>query len=94
MLTNSRYTDAIAGLHEKGYREDFVLFGDGLLWVQEKVFLRSNEFCILECLEIEHPAGERADLVIFGILDIRRNIKGILMNKKEALPICGRAPGV
>ncbi len=71
---------AIIDLHKKGYVEDFVLFGDDLLWIQEKYFISENNFSISECHRFSHPYGKDEDLVIFGILVFCQNIKGILMN--------------
>ena len=80
MRTYSSFHDAIINLHQKGYVEDFVLFGDDLLWVQDKSFIRENNFSITECHRFSHPHGKDEDLVIFGILVFCQNIKGILMN--------------
>jgi hypothetical protein len=74
------YADAIIDLHERGYCQDFVLFGNDLLWVQEKTFIRSNDFSILECHQFGHPGGQHEDLVILGILASVDNVRGILMN--------------
>ena len=48
---------AIIDLHKKGYVEDFVLFGDDLLWIQEKYFISENNFSISECHRFSHPYG-------------------------------------
>jgi hypothetical protein len=74
------FADAIIDLHERGYCQDFVLFGNDLLWVQEKIFIHSNDFSILECHQFGHPDGQHEDLVILGIMAMGDNIKGILMN--------------
>ena len=80
MRTQPIFQDTIIDLHQRGYCEDFVLFGDDLLWVQEKCFIGENNFSITECHRFSHPYGKEEDLVIFGILVFCRNIKGILMN--------------
>jgi len=80
MRTHPIFQDTIIDLHQRGYCEDFVLFGDDLLWVQDKSFIRGNNFSITECHRFAHPYGKNEDLVIFGILVLCQNIKGILMN--------------
>jgi hypothetical protein len=74
------YADAIIDLHERGYCQDFVLFGNDLLWVQEKIFIRNNDFSILECHQFGHPDGQQEDLVILGVMATSDNVRGILMN--------------
>lgn len=76
----SNFRKAIIDLHERGYREDFVLFGDNLLWIQEKSFIGEDNFSITECHRFSHPQGKNQDLVIFGIVVFCQDIKGILMN--------------
>jgi len=80
MRTHSSFRDTIIDLHERGYCEDFVLFGSDLLWIQDKSFIRENNFSITECYQFAHPYGRNEDLVIFGILMPCQNIRGILMN--------------
>ena len=73
--------DAISDLHRNGFTNDFQLFGNDLLWVQEGYFIRAGEFAILEYYKIpglEH--NEADDLVVFGIIAPYHNIKGILLN--------------
>jgi hypothetical protein len=74
------YQDAIDNLINRGYTHDFVLFGTDLLWMQQKIFIRGNDFSILECHQLAHPDGQDEDLVILGVLAISVNIKGILLN--------------
>jgi hypothetical protein len=40
--------EAVIGLHERGFAEDFELFGTDLLWVQKKIFLRPRDYKITE----------------------------------------------
>jgi hypothetical protein len=74
------FADAIIDLHERGYCQDFVLFGNDLLWIQEKIFIRSKDFSILECHQFAHPDGNNEDLIILGVLATDNNVRGILMN--------------
>jgi hypothetical protein len=80
MNTFPDYKAAVIGLHEQGYCCDFVLFGDELLWIQEKIFIASNDFEICECYQFAHPNGNDEDLVVFGISLKQHDVKGILMN--------------
>jgi hypothetical protein len=74
------YVDAIIDLHERGYCQDFVLFGNDLLWVQEKIFIGSNDFSILECHQFGHPGGQHEDRFILGVMTTGDNVRGILMH--------------
>ena len=76
----SCYQEAITDLNGRGYKNDFVLFGSDLLWIQQKIFIQSNDFSILECHRLAHPSGQIEDLVVLGVLAISSNIKGILLN--------------
>ena len=76
----SCYQQAINDLNERGYLQDFVLFGNDLLWVQRKQFIRSEDFDILECYQLGHPDGRTEDLVILGIKALSSDILGILLN--------------
>jgi hypothetical protein len=89
------FTDAIIDLHQRGYCQDFILFGNNLLWVQEKIFIRNDDFYSLECHQFGHPDGQQEDLVILGIMAMGDNIRGILLNhytytSKMALKNCRR----
>lgn len=76
----SCYQEVIADLNERGYKNDFVLFGSDLLWIQQKVFIPGDDFSILECHQMAHPQGQMEDLVVLAVLAITSNIKGILLN--------------
>ena len=80
MYKYSCYQDAINNLNERGYLHDFVLFGNDLLWIQQKIFIGSDDFLILECHRLGHPDGHIEDLVVLGILAISVNVRGILLN--------------
>jgi hypothetical protein len=70
--------EAIAGLHERGFTEDFELYGCELLWIQQKIFLQSTEFSITEChLFQDDPKKE---LLIYAVTSGCYCIKGILIN--------------
>ncbi|MEO8852650.1 MAG: hypothetical protein ABI359_02670 [Ginsengibacter sp.] len=80
MIYYSNYHEAVIDLHERGFSEDFVLFGNDLLWVQEKSFVTPEDFSIIECHRVDFPKENMEELVIFGVMTFCRNIKGILMN--------------
>ena len=70
---------AIIDLHEKGYSEDFVLFGKGLLWAQEKTCIRANDFSIAECFRFNNPDEKNKVLLILGVIATVEYVKGIVM---------------
>ena len=72
---------AIIGLHEKGFTEDFEIFGDKLLWVQQKIFLSENEFFITEYHRFINLSGN--ELIIFGVVTDGFCVKGILLNRNR-----------
>ena len=72
--------DAISALHSKGFTNDFQLFGNDLLWVQEHAFIRAGEFAILEYHTINDPKDRMNQIVVFVIVAPYHNIKGILLN--------------
>lgn len=80
MHTNSTYINAIIDFHDRGFCDDFVLFGNDLFWIQGKSFINEDSFSISECHQFAHPLGNDQDLVIFGIIVFSQKIKGILMN--------------
>lgn len=75
------HSKTIIRLHELGFTEDFVLFGEELYWIQEKLFLRQTEFTLVLCLEVNYPNAVRhEELVILGVHALPFGTKGILMN--------------
>ncbi|MET0636749.1 MAG: hypothetical protein ABWZ25_12035 [Chitinophagaceae bacterium] len=72
--------DAIVDMHERGYINDFQLSGNDLLWVQGKVFLRARDFAILEYHRFSNPKRVGADLILFGVISLLNEAKGILLN--------------
>jgi len=80
MTTYSNSAEAVIDLHAKGFTNDFQLFGNDLLWVQEGIFVRAGEFAILEYHEINVKKNRKREQVVFGIIAPYHNIKGILLN--------------
>ena len=78
IYTNS--VDAIIDLHNKGFVNDFQLYGNDLLWSQEGIFIRAGEFTILEYHRIKSARPVVGEEVVFGIIATNHNIKGILLN--------------
>jgi hypothetical protein len=70
--------EAIIGLHERGFIEDFELFGNDLLWVQKKIFLRPSDYKITEVYRFPELSAD--DKVIFGVISNKYYAKGILLN--------------
>lgn len=73
-------TDVVSDLHKNGFTNDFHLIGNELLWVQENIFIRAEEFAILEYHTITELKETMDELVVFGIVIPHHNIKGILVN--------------
>lgn len=72
MKVSSKTVDAIVDLHKRGFTNDFQLFGNDLLWVQESLVTRVGEFAIEWYQKID-------DLIVCGIFALHHNIKGILL---------------
>ena len=70
--------EAVTDMHERGYTSDFQLFGNDLLWVQEKTFIRMGLFAIIEYHRFWNPAAQDTDLVLLGVISTYHNIRGIL----------------
>ena len=92
MKIYSNSSDAVFDLHRKGFTNDFQLFGNDLLWVQEGVFIRAGEFAILEYHKIVLPKNNMREEIVFGIVAPYHNTKGILLNNYESY--MGIAPPV
>jgi hypothetical protein len=80
MKIYSNGREAICDLHERGYTNDFQLVGNDLLWLQEKFFIRAGEFSITECYRFCNPLQNEPELVVFGVIALFYNAKGILIN--------------
>ena len=71
MKVSPKTVDTIVDLHNRGFTNDFQLFGNDLLWVQESL-VRVGEFAIVRYQKID-------DLIVCGIIALHHNIKGILL---------------
>jgi len=71
---------AIAGMHERGFNNDFQLFGNDLLWVQEKIFIKTGDFSIVEYHRFFDTRTKRTDAMVFGVISHLHQVKGILLN--------------
>ena len=71
--------DTIIDMHERGYSQDFKLSGNDLLWLQEKIFVRAGEFSIIEFHTFHVPYTQDAGSIIYGILALYYDVKGILI---------------
>jgi hypothetical protein len=72
--------EAVSNLRQKGYSNDFHLFGNDLLWAQRQVFIRAANFSILECHRFFSQEQEEKEIIVFGILVPKYNAKGVLLN--------------
>ncbi|MDB5200868.1 MAG: hypothetical protein JWQ27_277 [Ferruginibacter sp.] len=73
-----RVAHAIIDLHENGFTEDFILAGNGLLWVQEKTCLQPTDFYMIKSHRFDHP-DKKQRLFLMGIMITPANVKGIGM---------------
>jgi hypothetical protein len=80
MRTPLNGTTVISDLHEKGFENDFQLFGNDLFWVQGNIFIRTGEFSILEYYKVPGSKNNTDEIIVFGIVAPYHNIKGILLN--------------
>jgi hypothetical protein len=71
--------DAVCDLHEKGFIQDFQILGNDLMWVQEKLLVRAGEFVIKECHQFNGRSQKGAGIMIFGVIALYHNVKGILI---------------
>ncbi len=81
MKMYSNATDAISDLHLQGFTNDFHLSGNDLFWVQENLVIRAGEFAIIKYHRIEETRDGVSELVVFGIVALYHNIRGILLNR-------------
>jgi hypothetical protein len=72
--------EAIIDLHERGYCQDFQLYGNDLLWVQKKIFVCAGEFSILEYHRFFNQYIKKSEMMVIGVIAINYNVKGILIN--------------
>src|SRR3954454_22462180 len=81
MILYTSGPDAISDLHQRGFTNDFQLFGNDLLWIQEGFFIRAGEFAILEYHRVNSTDDNgKNELNVFGIFLPYHDIKGILLN--------------
>jgi hypothetical protein len=81
---------AITGLHESGFTEDFVLSGNKILWVQQKILLLQEDIQFLEYHCFDSASGNK--MIIFGLITKCSYSKGILIvhqknHKSKMIPV-------
>ncbi|MET0638082.1 MAG: hypothetical protein ABWZ25_18775 [Chitinophagaceae bacterium] len=72
-------SDAFTDMRERGF-DGFEFSGDDLLRTTEKMFLKPEEFMIIESHRFCMPAGRGADIVVHGIVMHASSVKGILIS--------------
>jgi hypothetical protein len=72
-------TEAIIDLQRKGYDQDFILKGDGILCIQQGALIRPEEFEITGTYRFEGKRRLCDNYIIYAIRSVENNIKGILM---------------
>jgi hypothetical protein len=70
--------NAVIELHAKGYTEDFVLFPNSIWWIQGRMLLTEDEFCVREYKRI-YSAKEGAACLVLGIVSFSQGLKGVLL---------------
>jgi hypothetical protein len=80
MLAYLSKDGAVADMHQRGFIHDFHLFGNDLLWVQEKIFIRMGDFAIIEHHRFFNSRSKRMEAVVFGVVSNYYQVKGILLN--------------
>ena len=88
MLPYYSKEEAVADMHHRGFSNDFQLFGNDLLWVQEKIFVRMGDFAIVEYHKFLNPRTKRTDAMVFGVVSFHYHVKGILLNDYACYSKC------
>ena len=63
-----------------GFCNDFYLFGNNLLWLQKQIFIKDEAFIIVEYHQFESGSCQQSVKIVFGIIALRYNVRGILTN--------------
>jgi hypothetical protein len=66
MKKYTNHQEAIANLRKRGFTSEFQLFGNDLLWIQEKIFVREAEFSIIECHRFDRFPQSNNPIIIFA----------------------------
>jgi hypothetical protein len=69
--------EAIIGLHERGFTEDFEMSGDNVWWIQQKTFLSSMNFELMESYFFPDEKGK--ETIILAVMVNGYCAKGILI---------------
>ena len=71
--------EVITNLKERGYCNEFQLFGNDLLWVREETFVRMGAFSITECHKFYDQVRPQTTKIILGVKALHHNLTGILL---------------
>ena len=72
--------EAVAHLKAQGYCNEFHLYENNLLWIQEKILIRDGSFSIQEWHLFRCGRQKGTVTNVFGILLKENNARGILLN--------------
>jgi hypothetical protein len=78
-------TEAIIGLQERGYDQDFVLNGEGIFFVQKGELFWPDEFIVTETYRFEKKQSHTGGELIYAIRSWEKDIRGILMTSVKSL---------
>lgn len=71
------YCEVIADLHERGFTDDFKITRKGVVWLQERIVFKMDDFEITECHRFLDRTGEQ--IMICGVMSPVFQVKGILL---------------
>ena len=70
--------EAVIGLHESGFTEDFVFSGNNIFWLQQKLLFAPEDITLIELYRFSSPAGNQ--ILIFGVIAKCSGARGILIS--------------
>lgn len=74
--------EAVIGLHESGFTEDFVFSGNNIFWVQQNVLLLPEDITTIEFYRFGSAAEN--ETIIFAVIANYYCTKGILLTHHKS----------
>jgi len=78
MITYNTVSEAVEGLHQRGYTEDFSLASNHLSCAARNLKLAPEEFEVDETHRFEGETDPADEAVVYGISS--KNLKGVMVN--------------
>jgi len=85
MESHNNKTGLIIDLQNRGYDQDFILANEGILNIQNEELLPPEEFEITETHQFSGLSGPKDNFIIYGIMSVHSDIKGILITSYARL---------